>query len=377
MLPKIRAYIDLDAICDNYSEIKKKAGPARVMAIVKADAYGHGAPDVAAALCAHGCDLFGVSSVHEARVIRQAGVEADILILGYTEPEFADELVALSLTQTVIDFETAEKYSEAAVRAGKTMKIHIKLDTGMGRIGFDCRDGAAPVEQIKAITSLEGLALEGVFTHFAEADDPASDFTGLQFERFLTALDELKRAGIDPGMRHAANSGAILNFPETMLDAVRPGLILYGLYPSPMSERGMPLKAAMSLEAIVVRAERLKKGEGLSYSRTYFLPEDADIATIAAGYADGYHRGLSNRAEVFINQKRAKIRGNICMDMCMIETSAAVGDIATLFGTRNGCDITVDELAGILGTINYELICQVGKRVCRIYCRGGEERFGV
>jgi alanine racemase len=349
-----------------------------VMAVLKADAYGHGAVPVARELEAQGCGYFAVATLEEAKLLRKAGIEASIIILGFTPPGFGSELSELGITQAVGDLASARILAEGAKHAHKTLKIHIKLDTGMGRFGFSCRDGCEKVlDDILAACSLEGLEPEGVFTHFALADAPDDPFTMEQFRRFTYALDKLEERGRRFKIRHASNSGAIMYFPETILDAVRPGIILYGLRPDARVKETFPLVPAMSLVTTVVRADTLRKGEGLGYGLTFTAERDMPVATLAAGYADGYSRRLSDLGEVFINGKRAKVRGRVCMDMCMAQCEAKVGDVATLFGKANDCDITLDELAEKLGTISYELACLIGSRVPRIYCKDGKEVLRV
>lgn len=377
-LPKTRAIVDLDAIVHNYRSISAAAKGALIMAVIKADAYGHGAIPVARELEREGCGYFAVATLEEARKMREAGFSTPVIILGYTPPEFGFELAQLGITQAVGDLPSARLLAQGARRAQKPLKIHIKLDTGMVRFGFDCRDGHQRIiDDVLACCELDGLIPEGIFTHFAEADNPGSSFTMEQFRRFTDAIGTLRERGREFKIRHASNSGAIMYFPETILDAVRPGIILYGLRPDADVPETMPLVPAMSLETTVVRSDRLRAGESLGYGRSFKAERDMTVATLAAGYADGYSRRLSNGGKVYVNGKRAPVRGRICMDMCMAQCEAKQGDVVTLFGKANGCDITLDEIAQKLGTISYELACLVGNRVTRIYCKDGKEILRV
>lgn len=378
-LKRAWAEIDLDAIRHNYNEIAGLLAPGcRVMAIVKADAYGHGAGYISRTLRDAGVSWFGVSNLDEALQIRNEGIDGEILILGYTPPFEARRLAEYSITQTVFNSEYARKLSDAAVGAGVTVKVHIKLDTGMSRIGFPCHDEQnidATIDEAGAVCSLPGLAHEGIYTHFASADDPEDDdYTRGQFNLFCYVIDGLKAKGVSFKLRHCCNSAATLRFPDMHLDLVRPGLILYGLFPSPRMEGILPLKPAMELKSVVSMIKTVPDGTSVSYGRTYKARGETKLATLPIGYADGYPRAMSNRADMLVCGRRVPVVGRVCMDQCILNVTAvdgvSEGAVVTVFG-RDGDFISVEEFAGLSGTINYETVCLIGKRVPRIFKSGG------
>lgn len=342
----------------------------RFLGIVKANAYGNGAVRVSKKLEELGCEYLAVACVDEAAELRAAGVSTPILILGNTPAEYAEELLALDLTQTVFDFPTARALSQAAVAAGKTLKIHVKLDTGMSRLGFLCDEAhaAASVEEAAALCALPGLEHEGVFTHFADADG-SEEYTMLQFTRFLDALKQLEVRGITFAIRHCAASAAVLNYPCTHLDMVRPGVALYGHYPDPSCEGldGPGLRPVMTLKSRVSAVRDLPAGTAVSYGRTRTLDRDSRLAVLPVGYADGLFRGCSNQVDVLLHGQRARVTGRVCMDMCMVDVTeipgVAPGDVATVYGDG----VPVEEAAAAAGTIQYELLCAVSERVPRVY----------
>ncbi|WP_371376051.1 alanine racemase [Sporomusa aerivorans] len=360
------AEINLTAIKKNVEAIKKGLKPGvRFCAVVKADGYGHGAVAVARAVLAAGADRLAVAILAEAVELRKAGLLVPILILGYTPPHQARTVAAYGITQTVFSLEDARALSAAGVEAGKKVKIHIKVDTGMGRIGVLPEEAG---EFAAAVSSMPGLELEGVFSHFATADEADKTYAKEQFARFAEALDRIAAKGISIPVRHIANSAATLEMPETHLDMVRPGIILYGLWPSDQVERNIILTPAMQLKAQIAHIKAVNAGTSISYGRAFTTAQASTIATLPLGYADGWTRRLSGRASVLIRGRRAPLVGRICMDQCMADVSGIPdvepGDTATLFGAP---EIPADEIAGILGTINYELVCMVGKRVPRTY----------
>ena len=380
------AKIDLGAIGQNVKSINKiLSGSSKIMAVVKADAYGHGAPFVARELVGCGVDFFGVSSLDEAMQLREAGISQNMLILGYTAPlaENVKKLAEYGIVQTVFDFECAKKISEEAKKHKKSVKVHIKIDTGMNRLGFSFtakNKDKDIIAKIKSIKNMDSIICEGIFTHFAEADEKKSDFTKEQFGLFCELVYSLEKEGIHFDIKHAANSGATINFPETHLDYVRCGLILYGLYPSKSTaEEDIGLVPAMELKTIVSQLHAVKKGETVSYARTYEAGRDILCATLPIGYADGFSRLLSNSAGVLLKGKQAPVVGRVCMDQSMIDVTGCenveVGDIVTLFGHDEGGSgyIPVERVADMMGTINYEVVCLIGKRVPRIFCKNGEE----
>ena len=366
------AEVSLDAIEHNYREIRRVLPETtRFLGVVKADAYGHGAVAVAHRLETIGADYLAVACIDEAITLRRAGIRIPILILGATDPDCAPLLARYRITQAV---ECAEKGFALSDRleAGQKLKIHIKLDTGMGRIGFRA-DDTAELLAAEAVMSLHNLETEGVFTHFAVSDEPASgeEYTRAQFERFRTAYERIENdTGRRFAIRHCANSGAVLSYREYALDMVRPGLLTYGLYPC--DERGgLELRPAMQLKSRVAVLTRHRKGDTISYGRSFTAQRDMTLAVIPIGYADGLHRVLSNRMEVLIRGKRAPQVGRICMDMCMIDVSdvedVQVGDVVTIFGTDGDSFLPIEEAAAKAGTISYELACALSPRIPRIY----------
>ncbi|HWS42135.1 MAG TPA: alanine racemase [Pseudoflavonifractor sp.] len=367
--------ISLSNLEHNYRTLRAML-PAgcRFLGIVKANAYGNGAVRVARKLEELGCEYLAVACVDEAADLRGAGVTTPILILGSTPADYAGELLRLNLTQTVFDLDSAQALSEAAVRAGKKLKIHVKLDTGMSRLGFLCDEEHmdASVEAVARLCALPGLEHEGAFTHFSDSDG-SEEYTMLQFTRFLEALKRLEEQGVAFPIRHCANSGAVLNYPSTHLDMVRPGLSLYGHYPDPSCEGldGPGLLPVMELKSRVSAVRSLPAGTVVSYGRTFTLQRDSRLAVLPLGYADGLHRVCSNQMEVLIHGRRVPIVGRICMDMCMADVTDIPGvqadDIATVYGRDGSEDLPIEEAARAAGTIQYELLCAISERVPRVY----------
>lgn len=371
------AEINLDAIAHNVRQIKKCIGSrVEMMGVVKADAYGHGVPEVVRTLLENGVTQLAVSMLDEAIQIRQMGIEVPILVLSYTDPVRAEETVLYNVTQTVFSHDLALALSKAAVKLGKSAKIHIKVDTGMTRVGF--MPGYSAVKHISEIGRLPGVVLEGLFTHFASADESDPEYTRLQFERFISLNNELSRVGIHIPVKHVCNSAATIQFPGMHLDLVRPGVILYGLYPSgEIDKEKIMLKPAMMLKANVIFVKDVEQDVSVSYGRTFKTSRPSKIATIPIGYADGYTRLLSNKGRVLVNGEFAPIVGRICMDQCMIDVTdlkgeVNVGDEVVLFGCQGDQHIGVEEVAESIGTINYELVCIVGKRLPRVYLKDGQ-----
>lgn len=371
------AEIDLDAIAHNVREIRKLTDKkVEMMGVVKADAYGHGVREVVRTLLDNGVTQLAVSMLDEAIQIRNMGIDVPILILGYTDPVRAEELVRNDVTQTVFSLDLAEALSEAAVKLGKKVKVHVKVDTGMTRIGF--MPGCDAVRSITGISRLPGVVLEGIFTHFASADERERDYTQMQYDRFLGLCAELSKAGIEIPVKHVCNSAGIMQYPEMHLDMVRPGVILYGLYPSQEVDREtLRLKPAMTLKANVIMVKDVEPDTCISYGRIFRTSRKSRIATIPIGYADGYTRLLSNKGHMLVNGEFAPVVGRICMDQCMIDVTdlkkeVRVGDEVVIFGNQNGASISVDEVAADIGTINYELVCIIGKRIPRVYLKDGK-----
>lgn len=367
------AEISLDNIAHNAREIRRITRPeAEVMGVVKADGYGHGAVEVAHTILGNGVSRLAVSMLDEAIQLRNSGIKAPILILSDVEPLRADEILRYDITQTVFTYGFAEILSKKAAEAGKKMKVHIKIDTGMGRVGFETDEA---VEAVRHISTLPGLEIEGIFTHFAVSDEE-DPYTEQQFVKFCNICDALEREGIHIPIRHAANSAAMIRFPHMHLNMVRAGIILYGLHPSAVT-RGydIDLRPAMMLKARTSLVKSVPAGTSLSYGCTYRTEKPSMIATIPVGYADGYPRLLGNKSYVLMGGKIAPIRGRICMDQCLADVTGIAhvktGDEAVLFGEQNGNRISIDDIAALAGTVNYEIVCIIGKRVPRQYIENG------
>jgi len=339
------------------------------MVIVKADAYGHGAIAVAKALENGLADAFGVAIIEEAIELRKAGVTKPILILGYTPKEQFDLVVSYDVIQTVYQYEMAEHLANEAIKQGKTAKIHIKVDTGMSRLGF--RDSIDSVDIIKKITALKGLNIEGIFSHFANADEKDKSSSKEQIRRFDEFYKLLEQEGVHIPIRHMANSAGMIEFPEAQYDMVRCGILTYGIYPSENVNHGLNLIPAMELKSHVVYIKEVPAGTGISYGSTYITKRNTKVATIPVGYADGYSRNLSNIGKVIIRGKFAPIIGRICMDYFMVDVTdiedVSQGDTVTLLGKDGDCEISVETLADWSHSFPYEMICTVGKRIPRIY----------
>lgn len=364
------AEIDINALMHNFECIKKLSGGCKLMPVVKADAYGHSARAVAPVLQKMGADAFAVSNIGEAVALRDYGVTTPILILGYTPAEMAAELYRHDITQSVYSSEYAAALSCQAVKAGLKIKIHIKLDTGMGRIGFDCRnERLSGIEDAIAAARMDGFSFDGVFTHFAVSDrtpDEEDGFTDEQYARFSAAVTRFSEAGLPPREVHCCNSAASCLDPQKHRDICRPGIILYGLTPADGLDLPCELIPVMTVKSVVSMVKEIDAGDTVNYGRTFKAEKNMRVATVTAGYADGYPRLLSNRGEVIIAGRRAPIIGRICMDQLSVDVShipgVQQGDEVILFGK----ELPVEELARLCGTINYEIVCGVSSRVPRV-----------
>lgn len=369
------AEIDLDNLKHNLSEVKRSIPEkTRIMGVVKANAYGHGAIQVAKALRSEGVDLFAVALVSEALELRNAGLTEDIMILGYTPHELFREAIAREIILTVYNREGAEAISEEAKNLGRVAKVHVKIDTGMGRLGF--RAGEKAVEEIVSLKDLENLELDGFFTHFATSDERDKSYSATQFKKFSDILDELRSRGVEVKNTHVSNSGAIIDLQEYTLDIVRPGIMLYGYYPSDeVSRSKIKLREVMTLKTRISNIKQIDPGESVGYGRSYVAERVTKVATVPLGYGDGFTRLLSGKLSLSVGRKRAKLIGNICMDQSMIDCTdieeAKIGDEVIAFGY--GSDVNnADSLAKALGTISYEILCMVGMRIPRVYTSGGK-----
>lgn len=378
LLRRTWANVDLDAIEANYRNIRKHVPKeAKILGIVKADAYGHGAIPVSRALGEFGADFLAVSSLEEAMQLRRAEVQMPLLILGYTAPQYASDLAYLRLTQQVHSLAYAHALNTQLAGTGRIVDVHLKLDTGMTRLGFDASNLNALSQEIAELMTLNHLHITGAFTHFSSADSlvPADEaYTAEQYARFCAATERISALGCSLELRHCCNSGATILHPEYAMDMVRPGIILYGEHPAEDTKPYMALHSAMSLHTVVSQIREVKAGTAISYGRAFVAPKDLKIAVLSIGYADGVSRSLSGKLSFTIGGKQAPQVGKICMDMCMADVTGIdvmEGDEAIVFGAPNA--LSAQELADRTGTIVYETLSVIGKRVPRIYLRSGAE----
>ncbi len=368
------AEINLNALAHNMRQIKKITNPdTLIMAVVKADAYGHGVVECADELLKNGADRLAVATLNEAIELRRLFPEVPILILGSSMESETEALVKNDITANVYTFELAKALSDSAVKLKRPVKVHIKLDTGMSRIGFPVVDGdnSRVTQEILAISRLPMLEIEGIFSHFATSDEECEDYTRLQFKRFMSVCERLLDLGLSIPIKHICNSAGIIMYPEYHLDMVRPGVILYGMYPSNEVDKSrLDLKYVMSLKSLITYVKEIEPGRGVSYGKEYIADGVAKIATVPIGYADGYTRRLAGNAKIAVGNRLFPIAGRICMDQCMIDVSDVNnikrGDEALIFG--DGA-VTVDDIAAWLGTINYEIPCMLSRRIPRVYKR--------
>ncbi len=376
------AQVDIDAIRHNFREIRRAVGDdTEIMCVIKADGYGHGAVFLGQYYEKLGADRFAVSNIEEALQLRENGITKPILILGFTPAEMAGELAENNITQAVLSLDYARELSENAVNAGVTVSVHIKLDTGMSRIGFmyqDMERDGGSLEEIKAVCSLPGIDANGIFTHFAVSDEAQEgrEATLHQLSCFSGAVEKLKADGITFKTVHCSNSGAIIDYAQARFDCVRAGIILYGLAPSSKLAGRLELKQAMQIKSVIAQIKTIEPGTAISYGRTYVADKPTVIATVPIGYADGYSRSLSGKAYMTVNGKKAPVVGRVCMDQVMIDITGIegvkTGDEITVIGNGEDNTISFDDIAQLTGTINYELVCLVGKRVPRVYMRHGK-----
>ncbi len=369
------AEVDLDAIRHNVRQFRRHLPKSvRLMAVVKADAYGHGAVPAARAALSAGADSLAVAFLDEALELRAAGVSAPILVMGYTPPRAVGEAVRNDVTLTVYSEEVVEALGCQVAREGRSVDVHVKVDTGMGRIGLLEEDFPA---FLRHFARFPRLRIGGVYTHFACADEPDKGYTHFQHRRLLRFLDQLREAGMDTPLVHCSNSAAAIALPEYRHALVRIGIGMYGYYPSEeLNRRVIRLKPALTLKTRIVRLKRPPKGTGISYGKTVTVDGSRWIATIPVGYADGLSRRLSNRGSALVKGRRVPIVGRVCMDQTMLDVTEAmpvsVGDEVVLYGRQGDEVICVDEVARLLDTISYEVTCAVGWRVPRVYLEGGK-----
>ncbi len=364
-----RVEIDLGALEHNFRLARRQAGPDRqVLAVVKADAYGHGAARVASALEGAGADLFGVAIVEEGVELRRAGIGLPVLVLGGLYPGQAEEALAHRLTPCLFDLESARRLDAAARSAGRQASYHLKIDTGMGRIGL--RPEELP-SVLSELSRLSFLTMEGVVTHLALADDPAHPFTDEQLRRFRGSLAAIRQAGFAPRLIHCSNSAALFTREIPEANLVRPGIVLYGGLPSDHFQGRLDLRPVMSLRSAVAQVKEVPAGTGISYGHRFIASRTSLVAAVPVGYADGYNRLLSGQGEALVLGRRARVAGTVCMDWILLDVSdipgVKVGDEVTLLGADGDERISAEEWAERIGTISYEVFCQIGKRVPRTY----------
>lgn len=382
MVKRTWAEISLNAIEHNYNVIRNKvADDTKVCCVIKADGYGHGAVELSQVYEKLGADFFAVSNIDEGIEIRKSGSKLPIVILGYTPVSEAENLAEYDISQAVFSLEYAKELSEKCVEEDCICKMHIKVDSGMSRIGFMCQEfprDEYSIEEICEACCLPNLEVEGLFTHFCVSDEDAEgrEFTNKQYENFIHVRDSLKKRGVDISVVHCSNSGAIEDYPETCCDMVRAGIILYGLAPSSRLADRLDLVPAMTLKTVVAFVKEVQKGATISYGRTFTADRKMKIATVPIGYADGFIRQNAKDGYMMVNGKKAKIVGRICMDQTMLDVTdiedVKTGDEVVVFGTGENGEPTADSLAENTGTINYETVCLVGKRVPRIYIKDGK-----
>ncbi len=372
---RVKAEINLDAIHENVVNAKALTKPGtKLMAIIKADAYGHGAVMVAHTL-EDVADAYGVAILEEGIELRQSGINKPILILGYTPAPLYPAMIKYDIATAVFEYDMAERMSEAAEKIGKKAKVHIKLDTGMSRIGFKQDDES--LEVIKKIAKLPGIEIEGCFTHFATMDEKDKTKAMKQFERYMYFVKRIEDAGITIPVKHVSNSAGIIEKQEVNLDMVRDGICVYGMYPSDeVDKTKLKLTPAMEIKSYVSFVKTLEAGVEIGYGGTYTTTKETTVATIPVGYADGYSRALSNRGRVLIKGKSFPIIGRVCMDQFMVDISELPeirqGDEVTLVGRDGDEYISIEEVADMSYSFNYEFVCDIGKRIPRVYYKGGK-----
>jgi len=369
-----RAGIDLNALRHNFQIVRKRVrSNVKVMGVVKANAYGHGALEVARVLVSAGCEFLGVAFPEEGIALRKGGITAPILVLTGALPDQIPDILENDLLPTVTTSGVASLIDRAAAQSGRPpVKVHIKVDSGMTRQGQRVEE-AFPF--VSDVCRMKHLSVEGIYSHFANSDDTSSTFPKEQLDRYLNFLRTLERGGIEIPHRHIANSGGIINMPDSHCTLVRPGIMLYGYAPARSNEESESLKPVLSLTSAVMFLKQVPAGTSISYGRTYFTKTMSTIATIPIGYADGYSRNLSNRAHVLLRGKRCPVVGTICMDQLMVDTGeeadVKVGDEVTLIGSSGGETITAWDIAEKMGTIPYEVLTGIGERVPRVYHHEG------
>lgn len=377
---RVSANISIDAIRSNIMAGRALLSKGtKMMAVVKADAYGHGAVTIAKYIDDI-VDAYAVAIPEEGVELRKSGIKAPILVLGYTAPQIAEEAIANDISLAVFSYDTAMEYGKIAKSLGMRARLHIKLDTGMSRIGFRCSDDCykQSVEEIVKICSLEDVYVEGMFTHFCRADEADKSYARYQFELYKRVLNELTDRGISISIKHVCNSAGVIDIPEADLDMVRFGITMYGMYPTDdVTKERLPITPALELKTHISMLKDVPVGTGIGYSQTFVTKRPSKIATIPVGYGDGYPRGLTNRGRVLIHGKFAPICGRICMDQCMVDVTdipeVKVDDVVTLIGHDGDGFISAEEIGETVGnSFHYEVVCDINKRVPRVYIKDGK-----
>lgn len=369
-LRPVWAEIDLKNIEHNITVVKEKVGACEIIGVVKADGYGHGALETAQVLINNGVSSLGVGTLSEAIILREAGITCPIIILGLTPWAYHSELIEYDLTPVLASYTDTRVLSTLAVKAKKTMEVLLAVETGMGRIGFMPTEGS--ITEITGIHRLPNIKIKGLFSHFATADEKNKSYSHWQLNNFENFYKRLEKVGVPINYRTIANSSAILKLPESYYEAVRPGILLYGYYPSDLIDKNtLEIKPAMTLKANIVFIKRVPPGYSISYGRKFTTERESIIATLPIGYADGYPRALSGKGRVIVKGQYAPIVGAICMDQCMIDVTDIPGvrkyEEVILMGSQSDKTITADEIAEKTGTVKYEIICRIGQRVPRVY----------
>jgi alanine racemase len=371
-LRPVWAEINLSNLDYNIKQILRKAEGSQVIGVVKADGYGHGSVEVSKVLLGNGVGTLAVATLQEAITLRAADITCPVIMLGITPGMYADTLLKYNITPVTSSLENAAAISKAAEAAGRIIGAFVAVDTGMGRIGLLPDDDS--VEEIKRINSLSGLKIKGLFSHFATADEKDKTYTERQLSQYNEFYHKLQNAGIEVPVRTFANSAAIMEFPSAHFDLVRPGIVLYGCYPSGEVDRSLlSIKPVMSVKANIVHLKKVPSGFSVSYGRKFTTQRESIIATLALGYADGYPRYLSGKGRVIVNGVYAPLAGNICMDQCMVDVTdvpdVKLGDEVVLMGSQGDLTILADEIGEKTGTINYEIVCAFGQRLPKVYIK--------
>jgi alanine racemase len=363
------AFIDHDALRWNLRQVRAKVGAqVKILSMVKANAYGHGAAAISKTLAAAGGDAFGVATLEEGIELRQAGAREPILFLAGAYEDQLDQVFAFSLTPVIHKLDGLRQLEAALLRRGAKLDVHLKIDTGMGRLGLVATESDDWLPEIKKLTALK---IAGVFSHFSHAESVEGDYTKKQLELFNQILPKLRSAGIHPPLVHFANSAATITLPAAYFDMVRPGIMLYGVYPSPPMADQITLQPVLSWKTKILQLKKVSAGTSISYGQTFVTRRESLIATLPVGYADGYQRLLSNRGEVLVGARRAPVVGRVCMDLTLIDVTdiknVKQGDEVVLLGRQGAGEISADELAAWADTISYEILTSISARVPRIH----------